>query len=98
MGTPVYTADLMLGDTVVAPDLAVQAWERSYDVIIPALHYPLGVTTDGVVLRRDGVVTLRSPARRVITAAPGDTLRIPGPLSSPSPHLYDYAPRLNRTP
>lgn len=98
MGKPVYTADLMLGDVVVAAALAVQACERSYDITIPSLHYPLGVTTDGVVLKRDGVVTLRSPARRVIAAAPGDTLRLPGPLSTPSPHLYDYAPRLNRTP
>lgn len=94
----VYTADLMLGDVVVAADLAVQAWDSSYHITIPPLHYPLGVTTDGVVLKRDGVVTLRSPARRVIAAAPGDTLRIPGPLSSLSPHLYDYAPRLDRTP
>ena len=98
MGAPVYTADLMLGGVVVAPVLAVQAGDCSYDITIPALHYPLGVTTDGVVLKRDGVVTLRSPARRVIAAAPGATLRIPGPLSTPSPHLYDYAPRLNRTP
>lgn len=98
MGTPVYTADLMLGGVVAAADLAVQAWDSSYDITIPPLHYPLGITTDGVVLRRDGVVTPRSPARRVIAAAPGDTLRIPGPLSTPSPHLYDYAPRLNRTP
>ncbi len=52
MGKPVYTADLMLGDVVVAASLAVQAWERSYDITIPPLHYPLGVTTDGVVLKR----------------------------------------------
>ena len=94
----VYTADLMLGGVVVAADLAVQAWDCSYDITIPPLHYPLGVTTDAVVLKVNGVVVLRSPARRVIAAAPGDTLRIPGPLSSPSPHLYDYAPRLDRTP
>ena len=98
MGKPVYTADLMLGDVVVAAALAVRAWEGSYDITIPPHHYPLGVTTDGVVLKRDGVVTLRSPSRRVIAAAPGDTLRLPGPLSTPSPYLYDYAPRLNRTP
>ena len=36
MGKPVYTADLMLGDVVVAAALAVQAWECSYDITIPS--------------------------------------------------------------
>lgn len=98
MGNPVYTADLMLGDVVVAQGLAVQAHDSSYDVTIPALYYPRGVTTDGVVLRRDGVATLRYPARRAIAVAPGDTLRILGPLLTSPLHLYDYAPRLDRTP
>lgn len=36
--------------------------------------------------------------RKTLCDDPGATLRIPGPLSTPSPHLYDYATRPNRTP